>query len=169
MWELCRGPTCSWGCWVSLQVFEDSGFPGRSMGSACAGTTRPGTTVRNVLRSTTTSPGSQEMGKQGHPMNAEVSGREFTDPCSQTSRQSSPTKTSVIYSNGAITETGDKLLVIDGELQCAGRFSSLGLLGSGIYNPEIWIPGSYTPDIAGFRILAEWFGKGYHDDYVRTG
>lgn len=58
-------------------------FPGRSMGSACAHTTRPGTTVRNVLRSTTTSLGSQEMGKQGHQMNAEVSGKDFTDPGSR--------------------------------------------------------------------------------------
>lgn len=53
------------------------------MGSVCADTTRQGTTVRNVLLSTTTSLGSLEMGKQGHQMNAEVSGREFTEPGSQ--------------------------------------------------------------------------------------
>lgn len=54
--------------------------PDRSMGSVCVDTTRQGTTVRSVHRYTMISLGSQEMEKQGHQMNAEVSGREFTDP-----------------------------------------------------------------------------------------
>lgn len=55
-------------------------FPNRSMGSVCADTTQQGTTVRNVHHYTTISLGSQEMEKQGHQMNAEVSRRGFTDP-----------------------------------------------------------------------------------------
>lgn len=50
------------------------------MGSVCADTTQQGTIVRNVHHFTTISLGSQEMEKQGRQMNAEVSGRGFTDP-----------------------------------------------------------------------------------------
>lgn len=50
------------------------------MGSVCVDTTLQETTVRNVHRYTMISLGSQEMEKQGHRMNAEVSGKEFTDP-----------------------------------------------------------------------------------------
>lgn len=70
------------------------------MGRVCVDTTQQGSTVRNVHRYTMISLGSQEMEKQGHQMNAEVSGREFTDPGFQDERspcsgQSSLTKTSV--------------------------------------------------------------------------
>lgn len=50
------------------------------MESVCVDTTQQGTTVRNVHHCTMISLGSQEMEKQGRQMNAEVSGREFTDP-----------------------------------------------------------------------------------------
>lgn len=53
--------------------------PDRSMGSVCVDTTLQGITVRNVHHYTMISLGSQEMEKQEHPMNAKVSGREFTD------------------------------------------------------------------------------------------
>lgn len=50
------------------------------MGSVCVDTTQQVTTVRNVHRYTMISPGSRETEKQGHQMNAKVSGRGFTDP-----------------------------------------------------------------------------------------
>lgn len=50
------------------------------MENVCVDTTQQETTVRNVHHYTMISLGSQEMEKQGLQMNAEVSGREFTDP-----------------------------------------------------------------------------------------
>jgi len=69
------------------------------MGSVCADTTQQGTTVRNVHRYTMISLGSREMEKQGHQMNAEVSGslliQAFRMSTHRTSRQSSLAKNSV--------------------------------------------------------------------------
>lgn len=86
MWELCSQVPAPYEAvghsmflLVAIQTYSLLA-PDRSMGSACVDTTQQETIVRNVHLYTTTSLGSQEMEKQERQMNAEVSGREFTDP-----------------------------------------------------------------------------------------
>lgn len=175
--ELCRSPTSSWACWALHHVLACSylnvfSFPWQVHGKCVCRHNTAGDHCEKCAPLYNDQPWKPGDGKTGAPNEcrskwegvywSRLSGWALAVPAGKVPQQ----RLLSVYTNGAITATGDKLLVIDAKLQYACCFTvadPFGLLGSGIYKAEICSSCSSVPCFSvpgfcvGLMIPSDWF------------